>query len=302
VSGCGAAPSSTPTPTPTIDAGNAPEYYLSLGDSLSVGDQPNKLGISLPTSHGYPDQLQALLRGDGRVLSLVKLGCPGETTGTLIHGGLCRYAGGKRYSLGESAGSQLAAALSFLRAHRGHVPVITIDIGANDLAPCLDRASAAAPSTSSAAAVNTVAACAKPAIAMAQLNLVTILASLRAADPRAMIAGMTYYVPLLAGWLSGTKGRAYAVGSLVLVTESNAALTTAFNESQARVADVFAAFKSTDLSATSALPGSGTVPRAVALVCAWTWACAAPPVGPNAHANTTGYGVIAATFYAALRG
>jgi lysophospholipase L1-like esterase len=267
------------------------EYYLSLGDSLAVGVQPNTQGTSRPTSHGYPDQLQALLRDHGQVLSLEKLGCPGETTRTLIRSGICGYSGDRRDSLSGSDGSQLATALSFLRAHPGQVPLITIDIGANDLAPCVELTSATA-----------AAACAKPAIATVKLNTAKILASLRAADPHATIAGMTYYAPELAEWLAGTTGRAYAAAALPLVESGNAALTSDFNASQTRVADVFTAFKSTDLSGESALPGSGTVPKAVALICQWTWACAAPPVGPNAHANATGYGVIAATFYAVLRG
>jgi lysophospholipase L1-like esterase len=303
LSGCAPAPApatsataSTPATAtiaakPSAAVGTAPEYYLSLGDSLAVGVQPDARGASLPTGHGYPDQLQALLRGHGQVLSLVKLGCPGETTKTLLGGGSCGYSGEQRNALTGGGGSQLAAALGFLRAHRGHVPLITIDIGANDLAPCVEL-------TAVAAAV----ACAESAIATVKRNTVTILAALRAADPRAMIAGMTYYAPQLAEWLSGATGRAYAVGVLPLVAAGNAALTADFQAAHARVADVFTAFKGTDLSGESTLPGSGTVPTAVARICEWTWACAAPPVGPNAHANTAGYGVIAATFYAVLRG
>jgi hypothetical protein len=48
-------------------------------------------------------------------------GAPGETAKTMIHGGTCRYVGG----------SQLAAAVAFLRAHRGHMFLVTIDVGAN---------------------------------------------------------------------------------------------------------------------------------------------------------------------------
>ncbi len=269
----------------------APEYYLSLGDSLAVGVQPNEHGTSLPTSHGYADQLQALLGGHGQVLSLVKLGCPGETTATLMDGGICGYSGDRRDSLTGGGGNQLAAALGFLRAHAGHVPLITIDIGANDLASCVEPTSAAA-----------AAACAKSAIATVKLNVAKILAALRATDPRATIVGMTYYAPELAEWLNGTVGRAYAVDTLPLVAGGHAALAAAFPAAHARVADVFTAFKATDLSGRSTLPGSGRVPTAVALICEWTWACAAPPVGPNAHANTIGYGVMAAAFYAALRG
>lgn len=57
---------------------------------------------------------------------LVKLGCSGETSYTMIRGGICRYP----------AGSQLAQAKHFLRTHRRHVSLVTIDIGANDPNSC----------------------------------------------------------------------------------------------------------------------------------------------------------------------
>src|SRR5579862_5239328 len=101
-------------------------YYLALGDSLSQGVQPDAAGTSVETGQGYPDQLYAMLRPSQPTLRLVKLGCPGETTATMIHGGICRYP----------AGSQLAAAVAFLTAHRGHVRLVTIDIGANDPEDC----------------------------------------------------------------------------------------------------------------------------------------------------------------------
>jgi len=34
----------------------------------------------------------------------------------------------------------------------------------------------------------------------------------------------------------------------------------------------------------------------VAAICQWTWQCAAPPRGPNQHANQAGYAVIARAF------
>src|SRR3984885_12861901 len=81
-------------------------YYLALGDSLSQGVQPDAAGTSVETGQGYPDQLYAMLHPGQPSLQLVKLGCPGETTVTMIHGGICRYRGG----------SQLAAAVAFLSA------------------------------------------------------------------------------------------------------------------------------------------------------------------------------------------
>ena len=47
-------------------------------------------------------------------------------------------------------------------------------------------------------------------------------------------------------------------------------------------------------------PGLGTVPTNVARVCALTWMCAAPPLGPNLHPNDAGYRVIAGALADAL--
>ena len=91
---------------------HGPRYYLALGDSLSVGIQPDAAGTDVPTDQGYPDQLEGMLQRRGHDLRLVKLGCSGETTVTLINGGICSYPGG---------GTQLAAASQFLRQHRGQV-------------------------------------------------------------------------------------------------------------------------------------------------------------------------------------
>ena len=84
-------------------------YYLAVGDSLSQGVQPDAAGTSVPTGQGYPDQLYAALHRSQPALQLVKLGCPGETTATMIHGGTCRYRGG----------SQLAGAVACSFGPRG---------------------------------------------------------------------------------------------------------------------------------------------------------------------------------------
>src|ERR1700679_464567 len=71
-------------------------YYLALGDSLSQGVQPDSAGTSVETGQGYADQLYAMLRRSQPALRLVKLGCPGETTATMIHGGICKYGDGSQ--------------------------------------------------------------------------------------------------------------------------------------------------------------------------------------------------------------
>ena len=262
--------------------------YLSLGDSLAVGVQPSATGTSLPTSQGYADRLYASLRTVQRGLSLVKLGCPGETTGTLVNGGICGYSGGAETSYTSPAGSQLAAATSYLSAHPGQVSLVTIDIGANDLNPCLVLTDSAA-----------VQACVEKAIPVAEQNLTSVLAGLRLAGYRGTIIGMTYYDPVLADWLTGAAGQQLAQVSEPLLVAYNQALTSVYQRFGARIADVFTAFDSSDFSTQVTLPSVGTVPANVARICTWTWECAAPPVGPNEHANQAGYAVIARTFRAA---
>jgi lysophospholipase L1-like esterase len=281
IAACAATPHADASPA--LGATAASQYYLALGDSLSAGAQPNSQGALVPTTAGYPHQLATLLREHGRTLSLDDLGCSGETTWTLVHGGVCRYPGE------PGTGAQLRAALDFLKAHKGHVPLVTIDIGVNDLRSCYGISSAAKGT-----------ACVTPLLAGMSKTLAGVLKALRAADPSATIAGMTYYVPYLASWLTGSAGRAFATVQLSLAEQLNAALTADYEAAGARTGDVFGAFKSGDLSGKTTLPGHGSVPVAVARVCQWTWMCAAPPKGPNVHANKTGYGVIAEALYAVL--
>jgi lysophospholipase L1-like esterase len=251
-------------------------YYLSLGDSLSRGVQPDRSGASVPTGQGYPDQLYAMLRAGHPGLRLVKLGCSGETTSTMIHGGVCAYRGG----------SQLAAAVRFLRAHRGRVSLITIDIGANDPNSCIFHPS-----------LGKLARCVRSAIPGAVGNLARILLALRAAGgSKVRIIGMSYYVPELAEWRNGLVGQALARLSEQLAAGLNYLLTRAYGAAGARVADVAGAFRTRDFAGRVSRPAVGTVPPNVALICSLTWACAPPPRGPNEHANAAGYRVIAQAF------
>jgi lysophospholipase L1-like esterase len=255
-------------------------YYLALGDSLSQGVQPDAAGTSVETGQGYADQLYAMLRPAQPALNLVKLGCPGETTATMIHGGICRYRGG----------SQLAAAVAFLSAHRGHVYLVTLDIGANDPEDC----------GSNGVSLRTITACIGTDIPDAVSNLDTILARLRAAaGPGVRIIGMSYYLPALAEWRDGLTGQAVAWVSERLAVAYNDLLDNAYAKSDVRVANVFGAFQTSDFGNRAAVPGVGTVPRNVADICQWTWECASPPRGPNQHANQAGYGVIARAFRSA---
>jgi lysophospholipase L1-like esterase len=261
------------------------QFYVALGDSLSVGIQPDAAGVNQPTGQGYPNQLYSALRHRNRDLRLVKLGCSGETTATMINGGICGYSGDHEYSQTGDTGSQLAAVLAFLGSHRGEVPLITIDIGANDLNPCLVLSSLSA-----------ISACVQQVTPVAAQNLAAVLGKLRAASPGSAIIGMAYYDPELASWLTGASGQAFAKASVSLSSAYNSALTAAYQQSGARIADVFTAFDTTDF--TNQVTLIGAIPENVARICEWTWECAPAPRGPNEHANAAGYAVIAQAFLA----
>ena len=268
--GCSAAPGSAPARhKPPVS------YYLALGDSLAVGVQPDAAGTSVETRRGYADQLYATLRRSHPGLRLVKLGCPGETTATMMKGGICAYRGG----------SQLAAAVSFLHAHRARVSLVTIDIGANDADGCVTRLS-----------LGNFASCLSTSVPQVTTNLTKILTRLRQADPKAHIIAMSYYLPALAQWRNGLAGKAVARVSEMVIAGYNILLNRVYTGYRVRVADVFGAFHTADFGQQVTVSGFGTLPRNVAAICQWTWECVAPPRGPNVHANQAGYQVIAHAF------
>jgi lysophospholipase L1-like esterase len=266
------------------------KYYLSLGDSLAQGVQPAtpplapgvSLGQSIETDQGYVDDLYARYSAQfpGN-LELVKLGCPGETTTSMLTGvgSPCSYP----------LGSQLAQALAFIHAHRSAVVLITIDIGANDIDGC---------------AVGGVISqtCIAEGFAEARNDMPKILGALRAAvGEDTVIAGMNLYDPFLADYLAGSAGQAVAVQSVTLAAAFNSLLDASFGVFRIPVADVQTAFSTTDFTDTATLPGAGIVPLNVARICEWTWMCAPAPIGPNIHANVTGYQVIATAFQQVIR-
>jgi len=186
-------------------------YYVSVGDSQAAGVQPIGDPDNLyRTLDGYSEQLLAIGRERLPKLSLIKLGCPGETTATMIGGGICSYP----------HGSQLDEAVSFLHAHRNHVAFVTIDLGANDF-PCNE------------------VRCVPAGIASIRANVPGILAVLReAAGPDVPIVGATLYNPFLAAWLLGPEGRAYAeYTETALIGPIDAMLCEVFQAAGADVAD-----------------------------------------------------------------
>jgi lysophospholipase L1-like esterase len=256
-------------PSSAAEDATAAHYYVALGDSLSRGYMPG-LG---DTDQGYADDLYATLRGRDPSLQLVKLGCSGETTGTMINGGKCT----DRYPVGTS---QLSVAEQFLRDHAGQVSYLTLDIGANDVDGC-----------ASGGSIDAV--CVTQGTAAIAQNLNTILAGLTAADARTpRSVGMMYYDPFLQQWLTGTTGKAVAVGSVTLLEAVNSAEATLYTLYGFRIADVATTFHTPDFVTQRTVAGYGLLPTNVAYICQYTFMCSQQ----NIHANAAGYQLIADTF------
>jgi lysophospholipase L1-like esterase len=254
---------------PTAGAANGVDYYVSLGDSFAAGSQPPIVTDSDQTDQGYADQLSATLRAGDPKLRLVKLGCGGESTTSMVNGPSDAWPScdPRVYRSRYPRGTQLAEAVSFLHAHRGHLRLVTIDIGGNDL----------------------IGGGGVPAI---QQNLPVILTALRSAAGQGVpIVGMTYYDPFLpVVWyqsfdLAAVQAEAQALGAV------NDVLRGAYRAAGDPVADVEGAFSSTD---TTQQPDG--LPLDVERICQWTWICTFGDLHPNA----TGYGVIAEAFRQAL--
>lgn len=251
-------------------AGSDPIYYLSLGDSLSTGVQPiGDAERQFRTDDGYADQLGAIARLRLPNLQTVKLGCPGESTTTMIEGGLASYP----------HGSQLDEAVHFLRGHRDAVAFVTIDVGLNDI-PSLELESI------------------PPGLASIDRNLPGILGRLmEAAGSETPVAGMTIYDAFLPHWLEGPLGRQLArVSVWDAIVPINAHFVDLYRSAGLRVADVEGAFCTTDFETQVEMAGVGPVPINVARACEWTWGGAPPPLGPDLHATAGGYRAIAEAF------
>ena len=258
---------------PAQAATKSPTYYVSLGDSYSVGYQPGR-----GATPGYT----AVVAKDTR-LTLVNFGCGGATTTSIVSSIGCpdvlpHTAGGVTYS----TTTQEAAAVAFLTAHRGHIGLITVSIGGNDVTSC-------------AAAVNPTG-CVSTAVAGITRNVTNLAAALRtAAGPDVPLVGLTYPDVILGGYVYPKHPAAASTLSLaklsVVAFKSliNPALTKAYVPAQGALVDVTRATGAyVPLTRTVRYRPYGTIPAAVASVCTLTWFCAQG----NIHATTKGYTLI----------
>lgn len=276
------------SPEPAEEGGEEPPepgVYLSLGDSLAVGIQPDENGELRETPHGYTDELHRMLQEEHPSLEHVRLGCSGEDTASMLEGTpeLCEYP----------EGTQLEAAEALLRERGGEVELVTLGIGANNLLGCASIAG----DTASGAAVRIDETCAAEGLERLRTDVREIGDRLRtAAGEDTRIVGMTYYNPYLAASLlplEGSGGREAMEYTTETLGELNRILAEEFAEHGIGVADVAADFGGEDFDASAG--ASAETPPAVQEICDHTWMCDLAR-GPDIHTNESGARKIAGTF------
>ncbi|WP_375485395.1 SGNH/GDSL hydrolase family protein [uncultured Jatrophihabitans sp.] len=274
-----AAPSSSvPSTFPSASAPSGPVYYVSLGDSYAAGYQGTGRGTGATTTHGFAYQVVTKARAKGYDYRLVNFGCAGATTRSMLSTPGCPARllgpGAPRYSA-----TQTAAAVAFLKQHRGHIGLVTVSIGGNDVIPCGAKSDALGCLTSAVGSVRT--------------NLDSILRQVRsAAGPAARIVGTTYPDVLLGNLLSTDSTLRSLAPLSVTAFRSliNPQLQQAYTGVGGRFVDVTAAFGGYgSLSEKTSLPGRGSVPVPVARICTLTYFCDFQDI----HPRTPGYAIIA---------
>lgn len=221
-------------------------YYLSLGDSLGYG---------IPTGVGYTDLVAERLSEKRPGTQTVNYSCPGESTTSFISGG-CPWSGPLHDAY---SGSQLDAAVDFLRAHRGKVDVVTLTLWGND-ATALVRGCAGD--------LQCVEREAPAAIAALSSNLAHIIGRLRAVAPDADV--------VVTGTVNGHVG--FFPQTDPLFQRLNTAIANVAADARAGFADTFSVFNP-----------QGDVAVETATICRLTLNC----THGDSHPSADGYRAIA---------
>jgi lysophospholipase L1-like esterase len=264
-------------------AKRSPTYYVSLGDSYSVGYQPGK--------GATPGYATYVARHTG--LRLANFGCAGATTTSLLTKVGCpavlpNTAGGMTYP----TTTQIAAATAFIAAHPGHVGLITVTIGGNDVVPC--------------ARMSNPITCVGTAVTTIKTNVTSIASQLRAAaGPKVPIIGSTYPDVILGTYVFPTNPASTAAVNLANLSVVafkalvNPALTQSYATSLGAFVDVTKATGAyTSLMRTVHTKAYGTIPVPVASVCTLTWFCQKGDIHPMNQGYTLIGKLIVAKYHA----
>ncbi|WNV86354.1 GDSL-type esterase/lipase family protein [Umezawaea sp. Da 62-37] len=273
-----------PVASPPSTTGSAPpaqQVLVSLGDSYATGYRPAGAGAPAGSSRDGFASLVAERSG----LRLINVACSGATSGQLRDQVGCAPGNRAVDAVDTSDSSQLDAAVRALRENKGHVGLVTVVVGGNDLAPC--------------AVVADPVGCAADVVAGIRANLAGVLPALREAAGDARIVGLTYPDVFLGAWVSPSfpNGQNLARLSVPLFRDGlNAGLKAEYEQVGATFVDVTAATGAYGpLTETTQDPTYGPIPTPVAKVCDLTYFCTLTDVHPTA----AGHREIAAAVLAA---
>lgn len=270
----------------TAATSNSPSqpFYLVVGASSSQGTQPSGVPShnSRRTQDGYANDVVALEQQNHVDFQLNQIGCPGETAESLLNTSVADHC----YTLPTT---QMTIALKFLQANRQRPGLVTIDLGFNDIRPCLTNAT-----------VNE--SCVATGINNVRVALPKDLAELRsAAGPQVHFVGFNYEDPFLAHYLEGPVSITNAQETLTDMMRLNQVLQSVYAAAHIPVANLAGEFQSLN-STRVAIPNVGTIPVNVQFACLYTWMCQPKPFGPDDHPNNAGYMLIAEAIVKVLPG
>ncbi len=277
-------PTTTSSTTSTSAAPPADQVYVSLGDSYATGYRPATGGAPAGSAPGGFADLVAARSG----LRVIKVACRGATSAQRRTSTGCPPPNRAANAPDPAGRTQLDAAVAALREHEGHVGLVTVVIGGNDLTPCVRET-----------ASETIA-CASDAVRDIAANLAAILPVLREAAGDAPIVGLTYPDVFLGAWVSPEfpNGQDIARMSVPLFRDFfNTALKAEYAKVDAAFVDVTATTGGYgSLTEVTRDPDFGAIPTPVAKVCELTYFCDLTDV----HATPEGHEVIADAVLAAV--
>ncbi len=270
-----------------------PPYYLSLGDSYSVGYQPNATDTGGTATAGYTAYVAKKEK-----MQLENFGCGGATTSSVLTALGCTQSGYGPEAATDAVNydntgmTQEQAAVAFIDtpANYGRVDLVTVSIGGNDVTSCV-----------SAGSIGAILTCVEGADTDITNNVTALVSDVATAlsasgDTTAKIVGLTYPDVILGSYVNpgGASAQTLATASVTAFDDLiNPTLKAAYlsvpNGSFVDVTQapykLATAGDDTPLATTAKLAPYGKIPVAVWEVCKLTYYC----TFNNIHANTKGY-------------
>ena len=273
------------------------KVYLALGDSLAFGYQEAKVLANLPNpsptlfNTGYVNVFQfgsTLTSSAGfnaayPGVQSVNLGCPGETSTTLLNAtnsttGCTTYP--FAIHVNHPGQTQIQKAVAVLNANGGKVVPVTIDIGANDVLGLVHSCT-----TDSVISLTCVQNGAGATFATVQQNLDSALGQIRAVAGYTQIMVIGLYNPLYPAIYEQTFSQTGSLDAAAAAGAATDALAAQLNTLQANTAAKDRAYFVDPLPLFN--PSESGPANEIATVCALTAVC----VGPlnDIHPTDLGY-------------